>query len=134
VPLGSTFTQADSAAVNQVWTRSKIGADGSVTYVNDTKRALGHREEIKFTPTVFQVTVGAAVVSMVRYVIQFERQLSTDTVPFRLLLTYTFAKALQDSVTTIRTLLKDFNVLFGTGLQSTDAKVDDIASHRAQVP
>lgn len=134
MPLGSTFVQNDSAAAAQTWTRAKIGADGSVTYVNDTKRALGHREEVKFSPSTFQVTVGAAVIPMVRYVIAFERQLSTDSVPFRWLSTYTFPKALQDSVTTIRTLLKDMNVFFQTGLQSSDAKVDDIASHRAHVP
>lgn len=134
MPLGSSLVQNDSAAAPQTWTRSKIEKDGSVTYVNDTKRASGHREEVKFTPSTFQVTVGSTVVSMVRQVIQFERQLSTDVVPFRLILTYTYPKSLQDTVATIRTLLKDFNIFFGTGLQGTDAKVDDIAAHRAHIP
>lgn len=133
MPLGSSFVQNDSAAAAQTWTRSRVD-NKSVTYVNDTKRALGHREEVTFTPSLFEVASGASKIPMVKMIIKFERQLSTDLVPFRYAMTLTYPKSLQDSVTTIRTLLKDFNVFYGTGLCGSDAKVDDIAAHRAHIP
>lgn len=134
MPLGSSFVQNDSAAAPQTWVRTKAGAD-AVVYTNDTKRAAGHREEVTFRTSEFKATdTSGNQVPMVKMTVQFERQLSTDPTPTRIQVVYSYSKTAQNAVTTIRTVLKDFNIFFGTGLQSSDAKVDDIAGFRAHIP
>lgn len=131
--LGSTFNNNDSATVSQTWVRSQVG-DNFGTYVNDTKRAAGHREDVTFRTKQYTQQVGGAGIIMVQQNVRFERQLSTDAVPYRMNLTVSLPMTLQNAVTTIRALQKDFNALWATGIFGSDAKVDDFTAFRSFVP
>lgn len=130
--LGSSITIPDASAANQVFTRSVY--DGSLTlYVNDTKRASGHREDVQFRTKRFTQNVGTSGILMVQSNIRIERQLSTDLVPYRMNITVSMPKSLQDAITTIRLLQKDANA-YWAWICNSDAKVDDINAGRAHIP
>lgn len=131
--LGATFSQNDSAASPQTWYRTKV-ADDVIVYTNDTKRQSGHREQITFRTKNFDVLVGDTKVPMVQMNVTFERQLSTDLVPVRWSQTYSMSKAQQDAVTSIRTVLKDFQMVDNNKLSGTDSNTDDLAAFRIHVP
>jgi hypothetical protein len=131
--LGSTFNNNDGAAVAQTWVRNQVGeAFGS--YINDTKRAAGHRQDAVFRTKNYTQQVSGAGIIMVQQNLKFETQLSTDAVPLRINLTMSMPLTLQNAVTTIRAAQKDFNAFWATGIFGSDAKVDDWTAFRSFVP
>lgn len=131
--LTSPFTNNDSATVSQTWIRTQLG-ENLVIFTNDTKRALGHREQVIFRTKSYKVKVGTTEVPMVQMNVTIERQLSTDVVPIRDSRTISMSKAQQDAVTATRTTYKDFQALWNGKLTVNDAAVDDLIAFRAHIP
>jgi len=117
------FTQADSAAVNQTWTRVQLNPD-TVKYVNDTARAAGIAESFTLRSKSFTKTVGTTPVPMVQINFRYEKKISTDTEPFVSNFTLAIPKSLSDAVTTSRVRFKDLMALLN-GVSNVDAEVDD---------
>lgn len=132
--VGTPLTWNNFAGVAQTATKSLALPGNGFLWVNDTAKAANIREEFSVTPRVWDQPVDgvSAKVAMVQSTIVFERQLSTDAVPFRLKVQMSIAKSALGVPVTARYNVKDFNSLW-TALTNLDVEIDDFLAGRAQL-
>lgn len=130
--FGQTFSQANGAAVAQIWTRSALSP--RVLYINDTARAAGDRNEVSFASMQKDQKIGSDTVAMVQSNLLWEHQEAADVAPFRVSMTILQPRLLQNNIVEARGRGKDFWAWVIGQCQGTDAKVDDFIAYRAWLP
>jgi len=124
-----SYTIADSAPVNQTWSRVSIEKDKS-RYVNDTARAAGTEEYFELRRSTFSKGSGSAMVSGIRWNFFFStRVIATESVPTTMSFTFSAPDSVVNVPATARTRFKNAKLVL-IDLTNSDAEVDQATAGR----